>query len=190
MQHSIHTFDPDLRYQRSFGPVPPVEGEWVLERWGAGGVSLAESGDIIFTQRLPHRVYRFTRQGVLLWTSDEVAESSFGPDDAFVREQDGILTKFKTANQPVMRPHPALDAGDGWLVVSRSLGTERHVDVIGPDGHVRQTFEMPPSWRSISQSDPGRGWLWVKGERDAEPVFFRITYRLQLPSGTSPRERR
>jgi hypothetical protein len=143
LKMSIHVFDEDLRHEASFGPTPPTEEEWVIERWG------------------------------------EIVESEFGPDDAYVRERDGTATTYRTSGKPVLRPHPAHDVGHDWLLAGSVAGDDRRIDLVGPEGQVRRSFPMPPEWQSIVQVDPARGWLWVKGERNLEPIYFRASYRLR-----------
>jgi hypothetical protein len=181
LKRSIHVFDEDLRHEASFGPTPPTEEEWVIERWGAGGASLAQNGEILFTQRIPHRVFRFTFRGELVSTTGEIVESEFGPDDAYVRERDGTATTYRTSGKPVLRPHPAHDVGHDWLLAGSVAGDDRRIDLVGPEGQVRRSFPMPPEWQSIVQVDPARGWLWVKGERNLEPIYFRASYRFRHP---------
>lgn len=179
MKQSVHVFDADLRHLRSFGPVPVASEDWILQRWGAGAASVTKGGEILFTRRLPYEVYRFTAGGSLRSKTPEILTTDLGPDDAYVRTRDGARTTYATSGKDVLRPHAAFETAEGWLLVGRSRGSERHIDLIDPDGRLESSIPMPPEWRSISAIDADRSWLWVKGERRLEPIYFRVKYEVR-----------
>lgn len=179
MKQSVHVFDADLRHLRSFGPVPVASEDWILQRWGAGAASVTKGGDILFTRRLPYEVYRFTAGGSLRSKTPELLATDLGPDDAYVRTRDGARTTYSTSGKDVLRPHAAFETAEGWLLVGRSRGAERHIDLIDPNGRLGASIPMPPDWRSISAIDTDRNWIWVKGEQRLAPVYFRVKYQIR-----------
>lgn len=172
LSSSIHIFDRSLRHLRSFGPVPPTREEWVLERWGVGGISLDPDENILFSLRLPYRIFRFRRDGAMLQEFDISFSSPATPDDIYIRKKEGNRTTYTISDQPILRPHTVRQMRDGWLMAPFSLGEERKVNLLSPEGRVVRTTDMRPQWRSIVAYDLDRGAVWIKGERNLAPIVI------------------
>jgi len=172
--HAVHLFDDSLRHVRSFGPLPEAEDREVLDYWGAGGISLALDGLILYTQRLPYRIYQYTSAGELIREIVPPFRIDDRPDQAVVITREP--GRFSVRNgKPVTRPISALQLPNGLITSGRSKsGTDRWIDVFSARGEYVGSTRATNEWQIVFGVDPARGVGWATGTVDDEPVLFRV----------------
>lgn len=176
--HAIHLFNDHLRYQGSFGEPPEVAVDWVLDRWGMGGLTKLGDDHLVYTRRLPYEIVVLSEEGTTSATWKSRMVSEFRPEDAFSREVDGNRVTYKTLDVPVLRPHTARAVGDGWLLAGHTRGSERSLDLWSPDGRLLESQPIPSEWKSVAAVDSLRQILWVAAEEKLAPTFDRVPYSL------------
>lgn len=172
---SIHVFDSDLSHRSSFGPIPDVEDLDILRYWGAGGITWAQGGEILFTLRLPYEIYRFALDG----ESEKVVEAPFefelGPEDAIQIQEEAGRRTISTTEEDVPRIIPAWRLGStNYILSGRIIGDVRYWDLFDSNGSLIASTEVPDGWNVIVGYDDSRNRLWVTGLEKLEPVVFSI----------------
>lgn len=171
--HSLHVFGPDLAYQESFGPLPETGSDVVLENWGAGGLTVARNGDLIFSVRIPYSIHRFSDDGTEL-VSVAPMDLESTPDEAVSVDRTTTGVRFQIQQENVMLPGSAFDLGDGWLVVGRRKGQHRMLDFVSPEGEISQTIPVPSGIRYIAGIDYRRDLILARGVENDVPALYRI----------------
>lgn len=188
----VHIFEPNqrvYRHVRSFGPLPAAEDRAVLDLWGAGGISLANNGDLLYSRRLPFEIYRYSVQGQLKGKSSIPLKTDKGPDDAFRIERTSGSTRTSFSDTDVVRPLTAFDLRGGWILTGRRQRDELYWDLLSPGGAV-VSQRLPLQWRGVLAVDNERQVIWMKGARDSYPVLIRLSTALAGSRSNSPSPRR
>lgn len=184
--HGVHVFavlPRSLRYLRSFGMLPPTRDEQVRASWGSGSLTLASGGDLLYTPRLPYRVFRFDLAGTL--RGEGAGPSLPGrPDQAFrIERSAGGMTISNGAD--VVTPRATHDLG-AYLLGSHGNGEGARLDLFDRALRHRATRAMPSGWEGILAVDARRRMLWVRGGEAVDgPVVLRVPFRVASPP--SPR---
>jgi hypothetical protein len=179
VEAGIHRFDGELRYQGSFGPLPPAVDREKLEFWGAGRLRVTRDGLVLYAVKQPYELYWYALDGTerrhltidlpIRGTVDEVFEITRG----------GGRWKIETGDRNVTRPGMPLRIAPDRLLDIRIEGDTRHWDVLTDDGEVVATAELPRSYGSPTVVDPERGVMWLLARVAMEPRIVRATYRLR-----------
>lgn len=171
---AVHLFDDSLRHVRSFGPLPPVEDREVLSYWGAGGISLALDGSILYTQRLPYRIFQYTPAGELIREIVPPFELDERPDQAVIITRNAGRFSVEEG-RPVTRPITARQLPNGLIMSGRlNPATGRWIDVFSGSGDYIGSAPATNEWQIIFGVDGARGVGWAIGMVDFEPVLFRV----------------
>lgn len=188
-RNGIHRFrlgGPQAAYAGSFAPLPTVRDTAVLPQWGAGDITRAANGDLIFALALPYVVYRFDTAG----RQKVQARPSFRvrgmPDDAVRIDRSGEWTSFSSTGADVDRPHSVVEVANGWMLVTRVLRRARYWDLFTSDGRYVGSREYPREWGGVIGFDAARNFLWMVATHDDVPVLV----RLQVTSGATTSSRR
>jgi hypothetical protein len=172
----VHIFDSRMRHVRSFGPVPAVKDPYLVRQWGAGGLTLAANGDLLYVRRLPYEIYRYSSTGELKALLRPDLPVFGTPDQAFQVSREGNRIQTTVSQAKVTRPLPAHELPDGTLLSGRSVGVSKTWDFIRPDGSVIRTLAPRDEWHSVVGIDRKRGYLWLLGEHELEPVLLRASF--------------
>lgn len=175
----------ELRYAGSFGPLPPVRDREVLRFWGAGALTPAGPGELLYSLRQPYEIRRYDPTGRLKSVLRPALPLRGKPEDAVRIERSGSATTYSRGSEEVTRPVSAWLLPNGWVLSGRFTGTERRWDLLGADGRVIGSRATPEEWGNVVGYDAPRGVLWVAGTRDDEPVLLRL--RVALDAGSPPR---
>lgn len=171
---AIHVFDANLRHVRSFGPLPIMKNPSLMPYWGAGGLSVGPSGELVFTRRHPYEIYRYTVDGRLLSTVRSTLPLSGSPDDAFATRTSGGTTTM-SAPIGITLTRKAYVLADGRVLSGRITGTTGTLDLFSASGAELATRQgLPEGWLQIAAYDPLRGMIWVFGEVNDVPVLLRL----------------
>jgi hypothetical protein len=177
--HGIHVFDSELRHVESFGSLPPSRNPRALRYWGAGGMNLDASGNILYTLRVPYQIYVFSQHGQELSRLDAPFEMLRGPDDNYIETRTSTGYKISANPEFVKRPLPAHDVGDGWLLAGRLDGPDAAIWDLFHDGRFVESFASPESWFFVAAVDRSRSLLYVQStDEEGNSEFLRVPYRL------------
>ncbi|SOD03335.1 6-bladed beta-propeller protein [bacterium JGI 053] len=189
-RHGIHRFrvaGGRMVYAGSFAPLPTVRDTAVLRYWGAGDITRAANGDLLFALALPYVVYRFDAAGRQKLVGRPRFRVRGTPDDAVLIERNGEITSISRSDAAVVdRPQSVVEVANGWMLVTRVTNRERHWDLFNPAGVFAGTREYPEAWGGAIAFDPARNFLWMAATRDDAPVLV----RLQISSGAATPTRR
>jgi len=179
VEAGIHRFDGELRYQGSFGPLPPAEDREKLEFWGAGRLRLTGDGLLLYAVTQPYELYWYTLDGTERrhLTIDLPIRGTV--DDVYEITRGGGRWKIETVDRSVTRPGMPLRIAPNRLLDIRIEGETRHWDVLTEDGEVVATAELPRSYGSPAVVDPERGVMWLLAQVAMEPRIVRATHRLR-----------
>lgn len=166
-----------MKWLGSFGPLPPVQDRQVLERWGAGTLTPASGGDVLFSVRFPYAVHRFDASGRPKSVLRPARPLQGKPEDAVVIERVGASTIFSTGTREVLRPGPAWELPGGWILTTRLSDRRLLWDLVSPEGQV-STRSLPENWRTVAGYDAARGVLWVTATEEDEPVLLKVSVTL------------
>lgn len=178
-RHAVHIFSPQMEHIRSFGPLPDVGDPEVLRWWGAGGLSLDEHGDLLYTRRLPYEIYRFTSDGHLRGVIRPPFPIRDRPDDAYEVRAGGGRVGVQLPDAPVTRPLRAIPVGGGWVLSGRLRGSERILDLFDAAGQLAGSRTPPSNWTSVVAIDHARGVAWLSGEVQFEPVYYVVRFTVE-----------
>ncbi|MFL5385370.1 MAG: 6-bladed beta-propeller [Longimicrobiaceae bacterium] len=186
-QHGIHRFrtaGDRLVHVGSFAPVPTVRDTAVLRYWGAGDITRAANGDLLFALALPYIVYRFDaagRQKMLARPSFRVRGT---PDDAIRIDRSDDRTVISNTEAVVDRPYSVFEVPNGWMLVTRFTNRSRHWDLFTPAGGFAGSREYPEAWGGAIGFDRARNFLWMAATHDDAPVLVRlqVTFGATTPS--------
>ncbi|HEX8691520.1 MAG TPA: hypothetical protein VF746_03700 [Longimicrobium sp.] len=189
-RYGIHRFrvsGAELKYVGSFGPLPRVRNPLVLQSWGAGSATRAANGDLLYALRIPFEVHRFDPAG----RPREVVRYPFRtrgtPDDAETVVVTEKETTYSSTDADVERPGAAFELPGGLLVVTRSSRDTRHWDFFR-GGRYLGSQRIERDWGGVAGYDPARGFLWMAGTLDDEPVLRRLSITVAVPPSTRARE--
>ncbi|MYC87549.1 MAG: hypothetical protein F4X22_04830 [Gemmatimonadales bacterium] len=171
---AVHVFGPDFRHLRSFAPLPTAENRMVLSYHGAGPITLAADGNLIYVRRLPYDIYHYSVDGERLATFE-------GPFKYDVTADDLITVEERAGGLTISRPHverpffqPAVLLSDSSFVVDRREGEHRYWDLYTTSGGYVASTSVPEDWGVLVGYDKDRGVLWATGEHLLKPVLRRI----------------
>ena len=171
---ALHLFSADLRHLRSFGDLPAARDRSVLLKWGAGGVTLAENGEIIYVPRIPYTIFRYDSGGALTGEIRTPFHTQHSADDAFVRAISGSTVRTSISQAGIMIPGSALDIGAGWTMGNRRVDIERWFDFFSPHRQLVKSIPVPAGiWYPIG-IDSERGVMWARGEAEDAPALFKL----------------
>lgn len=173
----VHRFavgERELKYAGSFGPLPAARDTLVQQMWGAGMLSRAANGDLLFSRAIPYEVYRFDASG----RQKAMIRPPFGtrgtPDDAFRVVRSGRAVTLENAAADVERPGIAHELPGGRTLVLRSARERAWLDLFAADGRFLGSRGIPVSWGTVVGYDTSRNVLWLRGEEELEPVLYRV----------------
>jgi hypothetical protein len=176
-RHGIHRFRTAggrQVYAGSFAPVPTVRDTAVLRYWGAGDITRAANGDLLFALALPYVVYRYDAAG----RQKMVARPSFRvrgtPDDAVRIERNDEITAISSTQAVVDRPNSVVEVAGGWMLVTRVTTRGRYWDLFTPAGRYAGSREYPREWGGAIAFDSARNLLWMVATHDDAPVLVRL----------------
>ena len=170
--YGVHLFDSDLRYLRSFGPLPVTRDSTLLRYWGAGGVSESSDGDIIYTRRNPYEIHRFDSTGYdIRVVRSPLLDGQF-PEDLFHLTRNGDEQTVSMSGDHAFMALPAHQFGR-LVVTGRGSRKEKFFDVFGTDGELCGTAHWPAHLSGIIGVDHMRRLIWFVGEQDDAPVLYR-----------------
>jgi hypothetical protein len=187
-RHGVHRFRTAggrLVYAGSFAPLPTVRDTAILRYWGAGDITRASNGDLLFALAFPYTIYRFDptgRQGVVAHPPFRVRGT---PDDAIRIERDGAGTSVSNT-EVVDRPNTIVEIANGWTLVSRVTSRDSHWDLFTATGGFAGSRAFPREWGAAVAFDRARNLLWMVGTHDDAPVLVRV----QVALGASTPSRR
>lgn len=186
-RHGVHRFRRSanrLAHVSSFGPLPTVRDTAILRYWGAGDITRAANGDVLYALALPYVVYRYDHSG----RQRVAARPSFrvrGTADDVVRiERNGREQRVSNTSADVDRPTSVLEVTNGLVLVTRIKSRVRHWDAYTIVGAFLGSREYPVEWGAVVGFDRARNLLWMVATHDDAPVLV----RLQL-SGATPSRR-
>ena len=188
-RHGVHRFRTAggrLAHVGSFGPLPTVRDTAVLRFWGAGDITRAANGDVLFALALPYVLYRFDPAGRQKAAVRVPIRVRGTPDDAIKVERDGPAMNVSATEAVVDRPATLVEMANGWMLVSRVNSRARYWDLFTAAGGFAGSREFPREWGAAVAYDRVRGLLWMVGTHDDAPVLV----RLQVTSGTATPSRR
>jgi hypothetical protein len=188
-RNGIHRFrigGPQAMYAGSFAPLPTVRDTAILPQWGAGDITRAASGDLVFALALPYVVYRFDAAGRQKMQARPSFHVRGTPDDAVSIDRSGEWTRISSTGADVDRPHSIVEVANGWMLVTRVMRRARYWDLFTPDGRYAGSREYPREWGGAIGFDPARNFLWMAATHDDVPVLV----RLQVTSGATTSSRR
>jgi hypothetical protein len=189
-RHGIHRFrvsGTELEYVGSFGPLPRVRNTLVLQNWGAGSATLAANGDLLYALRIPFEIHRFDPTGRPRGVVRYPFRTRGTPDDTEEIVVTAKETTYSTTDADVERPGVAFELPGGLLVVTRSSRDARHWDFFR-GGRYLGSQRIDPDWGGVAGYDPARGFLWMTGTLDDEPVLRRLSITVTVPPSTRARE--
>jgi len=168
----------------SFGPLPTVRDTAILSHWGAGDITRAANGDLLFALALPYVVYRFDaagRQRMLARPSFRVRGT---PEDAVRIERNGPMTVISNTEAIVDRPRSVFEVANGSILVTRITTRSRHWDLFTSTGRFAGSREYPEAWGGVLAFDSARNFLWMAATHDDAPVLVRlqVTFGAATPS--------
>jgi len=186
-RHGIHRFQiggSRAVYAGSFAPLPTVRDTAVLRYWGAGDVTRAANGDLLFALALPYIVYRFDaagRQKMLARPSFRVRGT---PDDAVRIDRNDEMMVVSNTEAVVDRPYSVIEVSNGWMMVTRITRRSHHWDLFTPAGRFAGSREYPEAWGGAIGFDTARNFLWMAATHDDAPVLVRlqVTFGATTPS--------
>lgn len=187
-QHGIHRFrrrGADLLHAGSFGPLPTVRDTAILRYWGAGDISRAANGDLLFALALPYVVYRFDSTGRQKMAARPTFRVRGTPDDVVKIERQGREARISNTRADVDRPWTIVEVTNGMILVTRLKSQVRHWDLFTAAGAFVGSREYPADWGVAVGFDRIRNLLWMVATHDDAPVLV----RLQLAGAPTPSRR-
>ncbi|HEX2203062.1 MAG TPA: hypothetical protein VHG91_07180 [Longimicrobium sp.] len=179
-RYGIHRFSlrgQEMKWLGSFGPLPPVQDRQVLEHWGAGTLTPASGGDVLFSVRFPYAIHRFDASGRAKSVIRPSRPLQGKPEDAIIIEKVGASTIFSTGTREVLRPGPAWELPGGWTLATRLSDRRLLWDLVSPAGTV-STRSLPENWKTVVGYDAARSLLWVTATENDEPVLLKVSVTL------------
>ncbi|MFW6197547.1 MAG: hypothetical protein ACOC5B_01650 [Myxococcota bacterium] len=176
--YSIHRVDEQGKRLASFGPRPEVRNRRTLRYWGVGGIEITSDNTVLFSVKIPYRIYEFFLDGRLRSSWAGSHEFERAPDDAFdIAEGFGQVT-VSISREFTPFPGAAHDLGDGYVL--GQVRTQRDVtvwDIFRSERHVARCER--PSLGAVVAVDRGKRYLYVSGRTVNEnKAYFRIRYTL------------
>ncbi len=172
---SLHVFTSRMKHLRSFGPLAEATDERLVRAIGPGGLSLGVDGAILHTRSYPFEVRRFDVNGremqsfAVRTPVDEPAKRTR------IVDNNG---RVATRNNPrASRPSPVHELGNGTFLGGLMREGADTLLVIEPNGRIRTAAAKPAEWSTLAFIDHVQRAVWFYGERDNEPLLFRVPIR-------------
>lgn len=184
-QSALHRFrvvEDSVQYVDSFGPLPNAYDPGVLQYWGAGSISLASDGTLLYARRLPYEIYRFDPRGGQRQTFRTPVRLTATPDDFLTIERTAAGVTVSPTDSRSQRPGPLLEIGDGWVLATRVSNGADFWDLYNPHGEPAGSRVIPEEWGGFLGYDAERSVIWMTGKEDGRAVLFRIRVSLEVRS--------
>ena len=186
--HRFRFTGQQVEHLGSFGPLPAVRDPLVLQYWGAGSLSLAAGGNVLYARRLPYEVYQYDRTGRQTRTFRTAVALRGTADDFFRIERSARGMSVSATDTRNQKPGPLLELSGGWVLASRVANGPDYWDLYSPSGQPAGSRAIPEEWGGFLGFDAARSVIWMTGVRNDEPVLFRI--RVSRGGGNQPTSRR
>ena len=189
-RYAVHVFSEDMKWVRSFGPLPEVADSMTLRFWGAGFVSESADRSLRFVRKLPYELYRYSTEGQLLGST--LIDSVRGkPDDFMVHEHvpDPLgrpAVRHRLTGTDVPRPIGVVEVSPELLIGGLVSRSTRRVDAINRAGVRISSGAMADGAATLVGFDPATTSLWGVGFVNDEPVLFREVVRFTNIKGERP----
>lgn len=179
--HAIHLLSSTLQHIRSFGPLPEAPHEQLVRAIGVGGMTLDRDGNLLLTRYAPLELLRYSADGALRRSVPlEVTVDPPAKVATLISQGNRMTTRV---NQNSVRGSPVDELADGTLLMKQRTGTTDTLWLLSANGRRVDRMPVPQGWDSMLSHDRRRHRLWILGERDEEPLF----YRVDLPPPLTPR---
>lgn len=170
--HAIHVLSSALKHERSFGPLPDAPHEELVRAIGAGGMTLGRDGSLLLTRYAPLELLRYGTDGTLRKSVTlDVAVDPPSKVATLISQGNRMTTRF---NRNSVRGSPVDELEDGTLLMKQLTGTTDTLWLLSAGGGRIDRWPVPKGWDSLLGYDRRFKRFWIFGERDEEPVFFRV----------------
>lgn len=171
----LHLFSKDFQHKRSFGDMPIVTDARFNKYAGPGYLSALDRGGFLHMRESPYEMIRYP------WDFAPTSRTAV-PIVAGKPEEWIILS---TANgrgggktNPSARKPRGITQLDSDLFLGGTNSPGKNILVLFDGNGTRlDEIEQPAEWMSVAAYDRARRTLWIYGERDLEPVLYRLPLR-------------
>jgi hypothetical protein len=157
--HAIHSFDRDARHIASFGPLPKTDQREVLGYWGAGLLRVTDSGDMLYTRRLPYEIYRFSPDGQIKATTLVDVPTVGRPEDRYEITR-GVGYRVQRTDATITYPIASIDVGDSLYLSSRHEGDKRFLTLVTTGGAVLEDIQLERGQGILVDGSVGQEVVW------------------------------
>jgi hypothetical protein len=186
---AVHVIEIDTaaRHVLSFGSLPTAINKDALNYWGAGRMTTAPDGTILYAQRIPYELKWHDGAGRVKRSFTVPATVSQSADIAFASNKTLSSTTVSVTANPVLAPGTALHISPG-LVLAQRIGTRRgQVEEVWwdfirvGDGKLMHSEKLPKEFdivELIGVSRNGRA-IFALGLLDDVPCVVRLDIELR-----------
>ena len=172
---ALHLFGPTLKHKRSFGRLPDVTDPRLRRVVSPGTLGVHARDGFFHTVDFPHELVVYS------WDLKELKRVSIpveiDPPETwvtFATTADG-RSSVRT-NREAKRPRSVLQLGDD-LFLGGYVSAKSSVVLFDSEGRLIDEMPQPAEWSAVATFDSRSRQLWIYGERNDEPMLFRIPVR-------------
>lgn len=172
----LHLFSAQLKHKRSFGELGEVTDARYRSVVGPGYIAPLSDGGFLHMRASPYEMVRYSP--VLEARGRTLVPVAVDRPEAWSTFTNNAGGRGGTRSNPAARrPRAIIQLSDNLFLGGTSSMNENKYVLFDGRGTRLDEIVRPHEWSSIATYDSTQRTLWIYGERDDEPVLYRMPLR-------------